>query len=356
MTQHQSIGEEKRVRLWAHMSARVRIGVLAFAVLLSLGREATAQTPSSECSAGEVKIRFSHVVVPSGHPKGEAAERLAAAVNEQLDGRACMIVYPNSSLFSDDQVMKALLDGEVQMAAPSLSKLEPYTKKFRIFDMPFLFKDFDAVEWFQHSGPGQRLKRSLIPVGFWALAFWNNGMKQMSATRPLRMPTDAKGLTFRIQKSEVIARQFKALGAKTMGLPFKEVRTALADGRVNGQENTWSNILSKGFYEFQDGVTETNHGVIAYVVVTSDAFWKSLPTDLRRDLTSILLKITVETNDQARRIANEAREQLISRGVDVRILTPDERAAWISAMRPVWDRYADEIGADLIAAATSSNR
>ena len=317
---------------------------------------ASAQTGPLGCDAGEIKIRFSHVVVAEGHPKGEAAMALAEAVNSELDGRACMEVFPNSALFTDDQVMQALLDGEVELAAPSLSKLEPFTQRFRIFDLPFLFKDFQAVQWFQNSGTGARLRRSLIEKGFRALAFWNNGMKQMSASRALLIPGDARDLTFRIQSSEVIARQFAAVGARTLPLPFRDVRDALSDGRVQGQENSWSNIHSKGFYEFQDGVTETNHGVLAYIVVTSDKFWNGLPDDVRRDVTRILLRVSFEANERAYQINRRARAALIELGVPVRKLTDEQRAAWVDAMRPVWDAFGDDIGREAIRAAERASR
>ena len=62
-----------------------------------------------------------------------------------------MEVYPNSTLYDDKKVLEAMLQGDVQLAAPSLSKFEKFTKKFRIFDLPFLFKDVDAVDRFQNS-------------------------------------------------------------------------------------------------------------------------------------------------------------------------------------------------------------
>ena len=90
-----------------------------------------------------------------------------------------------------------MLLGDVQMAAPSLSKFEKYTKKFRLFDLPFMFTDIDAVDRFQTSEAGQKMKNSMRRKGLQGLAFWHNGMKQLSATKPLLVPADAPGLTRR---------------------------------------------------------------------------------------------------------------------------------------------------------------
>lgn len=317
---------------------------------------ATPATGEQGCDPGETQIRFSHVVVEKGHPKGEAARALADAVNREMNGQACMIVYPDSSLFDDNEVLEAMKRGEVEFAAPSLSKFDRYTKVFRVFDLPFLFRDADAVEWFQNSGPGSRLKRSIRPLGFRALAFWNNGMKQMSARRAIGGPDDIRGLTFRIQESEVIRAQFQMLGAKPVPMAFKSVAKALEGGKVDGQENSWSNILSKEFYRWQDGVTETNHGVLGYALVTSDTFWKSLPQQTRARLAGIVAKISAEANQRARTLDQQARRRLEEQGVVIRALSAEQRAAWVSAMAPVWRRFEGEIGADYIEAARSANR
>merc|ERR1711991_1109343 len=107
---------------------------------------------------------------------------------------------------------EAMLQGDVQMAAPSLSKFEQFTKQFRIFDLPFMFKNINAVDEFQNSETGQAMKESMVRRGLLGLAFWHNGMKQMSANVPLEVPADANGLKFRVQNSDVLKAQMAALG------------------------------------------------------------------------------------------------------------------------------------------------
>ena len=115
-----------------------------------------------------------------------------------------MEVFPNSTLYNDDQVLEAMLQGDVQMAAPSLSKFEQFTKQFRIFDLPFMFKNINAVDAFQSSDTGQAMKEAMTRRGLLGLEFWHNGMKQMSANKPLNLPTDAAGLKFRVQPIDVL--------------------------------------------------------------------------------------------------------------------------------------------------------
>ncbi|MGB5773889.1 MAG: C4-dicarboxylate ABC transporter, partial [Sedimenticolaceae bacterium] len=98
----------------------------------------------ANCDPGEIVIKFSHVTNTDKHPKGIAAALLEKRVNEEMNGKACMQVFPNSTLYDDKKVLEAMLNGDVQLAAPSLSKFEKYTKKFRIFDLPFVFEDVAA--------------------------------------------------------------------------------------------------------------------------------------------------------------------------------------------------------------------
>ncbi|MBB5514417.1 C4-dicarboxylate-binding protein DctP [Rubricella aquisinus] len=303
------------------------------------------------CDPGEERIRFSHVTAAQGHPKGEAALLLEQRINRELNGRACMEVFARSTLFNDDDVLPAMLRGEVEMAAPSLSKFEAYTRKFRVFDLPFMFEDVFAVEEFQYSPEGEALKRSMEAQGLIGLEFWHNGMKQISATRPLISPTDAAGMKFRIQPSPVLNAQMEALGSAGVAMPFSAVYEALKNGEVQGQENTWSNIYTQSFHTVQDGVTETNHGIIDYLVVTSADWWNGLEPGLHADLAQILLEVTHERNRFAFEIGEMNRSRIMADGGVIRELTPEQRAEWVAAFAPVWDQFRGDIGDDLIAAA-----
>lgn len=325
------------------------------AAAMALTVSASAVMASGACDDGEIVIKFSHVTNTDKHPKGIAASLLEKRVNEEMNGKACMEVFPNSTLYNDNQVLEAMLQGDVQLAAPSLSKFEQFTKQFRIFDLPFMFKNIDAVDEFQNSETGQAMKESMTRRGLLGLAFWHNGMKQMSANKPLVDPTDASGLKFRVQNSEVLKAQMAALGGSPQPMAFSEVYGALQTGVVDGQENTWSNIYGKKFFEVQDGVTETNHGIIDYLVVTSTDFWDSLPDDVRDQLATIITEVTTTRNAESTAVNAAAKESVIEAGGVVRSLNDEQRAAWVEAMKPVWTQFEGDVGADNIAAAQAIN-
>ncbi|MDJ0739936.1 MAG: TRAP transporter substrate-binding protein [Gammaproteobacteria bacterium] len=332
----------------------MRKQVIGLAVTAALA--VSAAPVFANCDPGEIVIKFSHVTNTDKHPKGIAASLLEKRVNDEMNGKACMQVFPNSTLYDDKKVLEAMLNGDVQMAAPSLSKFEKFTKKFRIFDLPFVFEDVAAVDRFQNSADGEKLKNSMNRRGLKGLAFWHNGMKQMSANKPLIMPGDAEGLKFRVQASDVLVAQFEQLGASPQKMSFKEVYGGLQTKVIDGQENTWSNIYGKKFFEVQDGVTETNHGILDYLVVTSSKWWDGLPDDVRSQLATILKEVTETRNAESTRVNNKNKQAIIDAGGVVRALTPEQRQAWVEAMKPVWKKFEKDIGADLMEAALSANQ
>ncbi|PHQ93958.1 MAG: C4-dicarboxylate ABC transporter [Marinosulfonomonas sp.] len=325
--------------------------VATVAVALSF----SAQAASASCEEGEVVIKFAHVTNTDKHPKGIAATLLAERVNAEMNGKACMEIYPNSTLYDDNKVLEAMLQGDVQLAAPSLSKFEKFTKKFRLFDLPFMFESMDAVDAFQTGVEGQALLDSMQDRGLQGLAFWHNGLKQLSANVPLIAPSDANGLKFRVQSSDVLVAQMEAIGGSPQKMAFSEVYGALQQGVVDGQENTWSNIFGKKFFEVQDGVTETNHGIIDYLVVTNVDWLASLDADVRDQLLTIIGEVTTTRNAEAFAVNEAAKASIIAAGGTIRVLDADQRQAWVDVMMPVWDQFVDDVGQDAIDAAQAIN-
>jgi C4-dicarboxylate-binding protein DctP len=321
--------------------------LLAFTLFLSFALTATAAEP--------ILIRFSHVVAEQT-PKGTGAHRFKQLAEEKLAGRVKVEVFPNAKIYDDDQVFSALLNNSVQLAAPSLSKFSTITKALQIYDLPFLFDDQSAVERFQNGEIGQRLLQSLDSKGIKGLGYWPNGMRVISANRPLRTPADLRELTIRIEPSKVIEAQYQRLGAIPVKLPFTDIRDALRRELIEGQENAWSNIYSQRFQTLQTYVTETHHSFLGYMVITNKTFWEGLPTDIRRELEMILVQVTDEVKAKALEQADRDRQAVINQDhVKFITLTDQEKQQWRQAMTPVWETFAPQIGPAVIAAAQAAN-
>jgi C4-dicarboxylate-binding protein DctP len=303
-----------------------------------------------------IVIKFSHVVTDET-PKGKGARLFQKLVQERLAGKVKIEVYPNSTLFGDADELEALRRNDVQMLAPSVSKFDQYTKQLEIFDMPFLFDDIEAVKRFEKRDKSRELLGSMANQNIYGLAYWNNGMKQLSATRELRKPEDAKGLAFRIQASNLLEDQFKQIDASALKLPFNQSYKALQSGQVQGTENTWSNLYSQKLNALQPYITESNHGVLVYMLITNAKFWNTLPFSIRSQLEQIADEVTLAVNKEAEAINSKDRDSVLSSGTSKLVtLTSADRQAWREAMQPLVKKYESEIGADVIRAAQLVNR
>lgn len=316
---------------------------------LALPFAASAQAP--------IVIKFSHVVAEQT-PKGQGALKFKELVEKKFPGKVQVQVFPSSQLFGDAKELEALLLGDVQLIAPSLSKFDRYTKKIQVFDLPFLFDDVEAVDRFQSGPQGKALLDSMVNRGLRGLGYWHNGMKQLSTNKDkLTRPDDVKGLKFRIQASDVLEAQFRALGANPQKMAFAEVYQALQTGVVDGQENTWSNIYSQKFHEVQKTIAETNHGVIDYMVVTNAKWWDGLPPDIRKGLSEAMVEATAYSNKLAIDFNDADRKKIADAGkAKIQKLSKEDVAAWRKAMEPVWKNFEGDIGRDLIDGALKSNK
>lgn len=303
-----------------------------------------------------ITIKFSHVVADST-PKGQGALLFKKLAEERLPGKVNVEVYSNSSLFGDGKEMEALLLGDVQMIAPSLAKFEHYSKALQIFDLPFLFNDMEAVDRFQKGEVGQELLRSMEDKGITGLGYWHNGLKQFSANKKLLEPRDARGLKFRVQASAVLDDQFKALRAVPRKMSFAEVYQGLQTGVVNGAENPYSNIYSQKMHEVQEYITESNHGLLDYMLITNTKFWNGLPDDVRATLEDIVEEVTDNVNLHAAELNEHDKQAILAAGTtEILTLTPEQREKWREVMRPVWKKYENDIGVERIQAAEAANR
>src|SRR5258705_4862723 len=306
------------------MNRRTAFAFAAAALFAAAGL-ASAQQP--------IVIKFSHVVAVDT-PKGKGAEYFKKLAEERTKGRVKVESYPNSSLFKDGEEMEALQLGSVQVLAPSLAKFGPLgVREFEVFDLPYMFDDYEELHKVTDGPVGAALFKKLESKGIIGVAYWDNGLKVMSANKPLRMPEDMKGLKMRIQSSKVLGDEMKALGAIPQVMAFSEVYQAMQTGVVDGSENTPSNMYTQKHHEVQKYTAVTNHGYIGYAVIVNKKFWDGLPPDVRTTLEGAMKDATKFANDIAQRENDDALEGIRKSGKsEVITLTAAQKAAWKKAL------------------------
>ena len=296
-----------------------------------------------------IVIKFSHVVA-NDTPKGHAAEYFKKKAEELTGGRVKVEVYANSTLYKDKEEMEALQLGAVQMLATALSKFGPLGgKEFEVFDLPYLFDNYEELHKVTQGPIGRQLLDKLDAKGVKGLAYWDNGFKSFSANKPLRTPEDFKGLKMRIQSSKVLESQMRALGSLPQVMAFSEVYQALQTGVVDGTENPMSNLYTQKMYEVQKNLTLTDHGYLGYAVITNKKFWEGLPADIRAKLEDAMAQATRYANQMAKVDNEKALEAVKASGkTQIYTPTPQERLALKKAMMKTHTEMESRIGRDLI--------
>lgn len=300
-------------------------------------------------ATAETVIKFSHVVAPDT-PKGKGALRFKELAEKYTDGKVKVEVYPNSQLYKDKEEIEALQLGAVQMLAPSLSKFGPLgAKEFEVFDTPFLFPDKAGLQKITNGEVGKSLLGKLEDKGIKGLAFWDNGFKILSSNRPLKKPDDLLGVKMRIQSSKVIEAYMKAWGAVPQVMAFSEVYQALQTGVVDGTENPPSNMYTQKMHEVQKYAVLSNHGYLGYAVIVNKKFWDELPDDVRGNLEKAMTEATEYANDIAQKENDDALAAMKKAGkTEFHELTADERKAWITASKPVYEEVAKRVGQETL--------
>jgi C4-dicarboxylate-binding protein DctP len=301
---------------------------LAAAAVFAAGA-AFAQAP--------IIIKFSHVVAVDT-PKGKAADYFKKIAEERTKGRVKVEVYPNSQLFKDGEEMEAVQLGSVQLLAPSLAKFGPLgVRDFEVFDLPYIFDDYNQLHKVTAGPVGQALFKKLEPKGLVGLAYWDNGFKVMSANKPVRLPADYKGL--------------KALGSIPQVMAFSEVYQALQTGVVDGTENPPSNFYTQKMQEVQKYLALTNHGYLGYAVIANKKFWDGLPADIRTILEGAMKDATQFANDIAQKENDDTIEAVRKTGkTEIITLTADQKAAMKKTLVAVHKENESRIGKETIAA------
>ncbi|MFL0505087.1 DctP family TRAP transporter solute-binding subunit [Ureibacillus sp. 179-F W5.1 NHS] len=291
----------------------------------------------------QITIHFSHVVAENT-PKGIAAEKFAQLVEEKSDGRLVVQVYPNSILYSDDNELKALLDNEVQMIAPTISKMTDMLPNWQVLDLPFLIENNEQLKEVLNGNVSQSLLKELDTVHIKGLTFWSNGFKQIASTTPIVEVGQFEGKKIRMMPSNILRKQFTLLEAEPVATSFGNVYRDLQNHVVDAQENTISNIYSKQFHTMENHITLSNHGILAYAVLMNEQFWNGLDEEYQQIILDSLEEMQDWQFEQAQKF-NEQNLQDLQSDPNVIIYELDEtnKNQWKEQLQPIYKHYENTI-------------
>ncbi|RBP90605.1 C4-dicarboxylate-binding protein DctP [Cytobacillus firmus] len=334
----------------------------ALALVIMFALAACGNSEKTEGSGGgaksdgvqELTIKIAHVVAENT-PKHQGALKLKEVIEKESDGKIKVQVYPNSSLFGDKDEYQNLVANNVQFILPDMSKLVGNDPGFNIPAMPFLFESDEAANAFWDGEKGQEIFTRLEKDGVLGMAMWPNGAKHMTNDKKaIKKPEDLDGMKIRTQGGQLLEAIYAELGAGSASIPFGELYTALQQGTVDGQENTFSNIESKKFDEVQKYMTIMGHTRVDYALLTNTKFWEGLNDETKAIVQKGVDEGTKLARESAKKLNDDALAKLKENGqVEINELSDAEIEEFKKTLEPIYIEWAEKIGKDIIEDAES---
>ncbi len=331
------------------MKLRNLLGAAAFAVatLSAMGTAHAADYKS------EYKLS---IVVGTTFPWGQGAVIWSDLVRERTNGRINIKIYPGTSLVQGDQTREftAIRQGVIDMAIGSTINWSPQVKELNLFSLPFLMPDYPAIDALTQGQVGEKLFEILSQKGVVPLAWGENGYRQLSnSKRAVTTPDDIKGMKLRVVGSPLYIDTFTALGANPTQMSWADAQPALASGAVDGQENPLSIYAGAKLYDVaQKYLTLWNYVADPLIFVVNKEVWNSWTPEDQQIVRDAAIEAGKREIIIARQGVTSTDDSLLKEieghGVTVTVLSPDQIAAFAKVTQPVFDKWAKEIGSELV--------
>jgi len=313
---------------------------------------------ASAQSAYKAEYKMS-LVVPPSFPWGKGGEIWADMVKQRTQGRINIKLYPGVSLVQGDQTREftAIRQGVIDMAIGSTINWSPQVKELNLFSLPFLMPDYKAIDTLTQGDVGKQIFAIIDKAGVVPLAWGENGYRELTnSKRPVHSPDDLKGLKIRVVGSPLFLDTFTALGANPTQMSWADAQPAFASGAVDGQENPMSIFTAAKLHTVgQKNLTMWGYVADPLIFVVNKEVWASWTEADRAIVRQAAIDAGKEEQAIARKGLDEAGQPLLKEiaalGVNIVQLTPQEREAFVKATRPVYDKWKNQIGADLVTAA-----
>ena len=325
-----------------------RIGIFGLACFVLLALSACVGS-ADKAEKGEFKAQLKLAsLTPASHTYNQAAARFAELVKERSNGRIQATVYPDGQLGKGErELLEAVQQGTIDIYVGSTGPISGFNPNIGILDLPFLFNDYGHVDKVLDGPIGQKLLDDLEKAQFKALAFWENGFRNLTnSRRAVRVPADARGLKIRTMENRMHMAAWEAVGANPVPMAWGEVYMALQQGTIDGQENPIAVIHSAKIYEVQKYLSMTQHVYSPAVLIVSLKKWQSMP---RQDQ-EMLLKTAREVALYERQLGRDMEEKQIAELSDrgMKVERKIDKKVWRSAMQPVINQAAGQYGKENI--------
>ena len=300
------------------------------------------KTENSPAASNTEKINLTVAYAdPEDSVFGKGANTFAEKLEELSGGTITCTMYPNGTLGSIPEVAAMIQQGTCDVSPIVTSSLMDFCPELCVFDLPFLFADYEDANDTINGDVGDYLSSRMAEQNMHVASWMTMGFRETTSNKPINSLTDFNGLRIRTQSNEIHQAIFNALGASATIINFSELYTAMEQGTVDAQENPYVNINSNAYYEVQDYLVETNHVFQLAALLVSDSTYNKL-TDEQKGWVDQAAAYAADVEWEATEADNEAAKQAcIEAGMTFVEMDHDELLA---ATESVYDAYKDQYG------------
>jgi TRAP-type transport system periplasmic protein len=300
---------------------------------------------ASFVQAQTIQMKLGHYAAVT-HPGTVASKMFAEGVEQRTQGKIKITVYPDNELGTPDDVLSKCIRGDVDMALPYHGHLGKYAKKFNCVMLPFVFDSYAQADRVLDGPFIAWAAPDLETTGLVFLSNWEWGFRNLTnSKRPVNSAVDVRGLMVRTPPEPPLRAIMEAMGTVVATVNFNDLRKALAEGVIDGQENPVAVIYANRLYETQKYLALTGHAYSPMVHVINRKAWAKLTPGQQ----GIVREESNKAGEWMRKAIREAEAEQIEKlkQLGVQVTYPDKEG-FKALMKPAYTRMAAVAGEENI--------
>jgi tripartite ATP-independent transporter DctP family solute receptor len=274
------------------------------------------------------------------YPTTQGLVRMGELLEKWTRGRISIVVYPLAQLGPESQTIESTQRGDIDIDRVNINVVTNIVPEFTAFALPYIFRDDAHMHKVVDGEIGRELMRNLEPKGLVGLGFYDSGARSFyNSIRPVRTPSDLRGLRIRVQNAEIMLDTVSALGAIPIPMTFEDVYTGLQTGLIDGAENNYPSWVTKGHFETARYYTQDEHSRVPEIILFSKIVWDGLSASDQE----LIRKAAQDSVPYQRSLWESMVTESIraAESAGCAIITDVDRQAFIEAMKPVYQKYSE---------------
>lgn len=311
---------------------------LALALLLAAG-----------AAIAEAPVETTYLSFAHNRSEEDAFGKAVTAANELLmeltGGKYAFQIYPSGTYASLSDCMEAVSNGTLDFSWYDTGM--DYAERLGVLLAPFCFDGYDHWLAFKQSEVYREFVNDMSETcGVHHFGYFTFGFRMVTGNEIWQTPEEFASVKLRMAVQPPYPEIATVLGCTGEPLDANEVYTALQTGVFDGQENPYSDIISRKFYEVQKYIIKTEHVCSVGGVACSNKVWNSLDAEAQAAVNTAVESILTAMDTATIDGIAEQEAFLSENGCEIVAIdkTPfQERASLVFEKYPEFEYYYNKI-------------